>query len=583
MGGISWLSNTTGSRLKSYQIFTNNDGIGTLGKANGLGDLEAMCSPAPLEIGNRVWNDLDEDGIQDACEPGIDGVLVELYKGGSKIAEYTTSSGGQYYFSDDDAPGVTWTGTGADTALIPGTAYEIRIPGYAGQTPIIGLDLTIPDAGSNDEIDSDAADVSGNAVINLTTGIAGCDDHSYDIGFVLSSTVSHTKVHTSTTPVTGLANTYDVIYTIEVGNSGSADTIYALFDTATFDDDISILNAAFTSATDGTSAAAPGAGLSTTNGAVNTITASTLIAAGDTHTYTLTYRVVLDLEDGFGDNVYRPCGTGTNGSSPGEALHNGSALDVGADGSIDESDEACDDLPYIIHSKALAAGYPIQQANGSWNVRYTVTVQNIGGADGSYSLSDQPGFENDVVITVAGSFSAVSSGTNTPAGGALGTTNTANVLATSQAIDSGASHTYTLDWNVNLLLEDAAGATGDNSYDSCGAATPGIPQTGEGLFNESQLDVNSDGTADARDTACADLPYLILTKTLAATPLTGTGPYTVHYVLTVENIGGVATSYNLDDKPDFDDDIVISSGGFTSATSDAGSHAATGAAFSQHL
>ncbi len=32
----------------------------------GLGDLELLTDPAPVEIGNRVWLDSDRDGIPDA-------------------------------------------------------------------------------------------------------------------------------------------------------------------------------------------------------------------------------------------------------------------------------------------------------------------------------------------------------------------------------------------------------------------------------------------------------------------------------------------------------------------------------------
>ncbi len=33
--------------------------------------------PTPINVGNFVWNDIDADGIQDANEPGIAGVVVQ--------------------------------------------------------------------------------------------------------------------------------------------------------------------------------------------------------------------------------------------------------------------------------------------------------------------------------------------------------------------------------------------------------------------------------------------------------------------------------------------------------------------------
>jgi hypothetical protein len=34
-----------------------------MGKAIGIGDLEVLCDPAPLQIGNWVWDDLNGDMV----------------------------------------------------------------------------------------------------------------------------------------------------------------------------------------------------------------------------------------------------------------------------------------------------------------------------------------------------------------------------------------------------------------------------------------------------------------------------------------------------------------------------------------
>ena len=39
----------------------------------------ATRTPTPINIGNFVWDDLDQDGRQDAGEPGIAGVTVQLW------------------------------------------------------------------------------------------------------------------------------------------------------------------------------------------------------------------------------------------------------------------------------------------------------------------------------------------------------------------------------------------------------------------------------------------------------------------------------------------------------------------------
>ena len=55
---------------------------------------------ANSSIGDTVWRDLDLDGIQDAGEPGIDGVLVELLDAGNNIIATDVTSGGGLYLFD---------------------------------------------------------------------------------------------------------------------------------------------------------------------------------------------------------------------------------------------------------------------------------------------------------------------------------------------------------------------------------------------------------------------------------------------------------------------------------------------------
>ncbi len=144
----------------------------------------------PLEIGNYVWNDTDGNGLQNACESGIDGVTVELIKGGTVIATTQTTDGGQYYFSSVSAsdPNLVWTGTGADTALIGQTTYTIRINNSIGgsqQIPLNGLILTTADANSDnsDNIDSDASLNVNHAEISVTLEDFGKVNHDLDFGF----------------------------------------------------------------------------------------------------------------------------------------------------------------------------------------------------------------------------------------------------------------------------------------------------------------------------------------------------------------------------------------------------------------
>ena len=52
-------------------------------------------------IGNRVWEDINADGIQDAGEIGMEGVIVSLYTtNGELVSTMSTDSNGNYFFGD---------------------------------------------------------------------------------------------------------------------------------------------------------------------------------------------------------------------------------------------------------------------------------------------------------------------------------------------------------------------------------------------------------------------------------------------------------------------------------------------------
>jgi hypothetical protein len=89
-------------------------------------------------IGNRVWKDLDGDGIQDCNEPGIKGVTVKLYWNGILINTDITDSCGGYQFYG------LWAGT-----------YSVVIDN--SQTVLAGLVPTTVNAGTNRSYDSNTS------------------------------------------------------------------------------------------------------------------------------------------------------------------------------------------------------------------------------------------------------------------------------------------------------------------------------------------------------------------------------------------------------------------------------------------
>lgn len=127
---------------------------------------------APLVIGNRVWLDMNGNGAQDADEPGINGVTVELLDADSGLVETTVSNG-----AGTDAGGWQFT-------IEPETAYTVRFDASTstglplGITPA-DLEVTARQVGDG-RLDSDMDDA---AAITIAPHAAGESDHSLDAGF----------------------------------------------------------------------------------------------------------------------------------------------------------------------------------------------------------------------------------------------------------------------------------------------------------------------------------------------------------------------------------------------------------------
>lgn len=146
-GGVRWHDTGNGAIDKGYQLYFR-DQPGTFGKANGVGALAAILPEAPLEIGNRVFRDQNANGLQDANEPGIANVTVNLYAaGGASLATVKTDAAGNYYFSSaagSNVPGATF-----NVPLAPNTAYSVRVDLPADYTGVLaGLTPTAPLAGA---------------------------------------------------------------------------------------------------------------------------------------------------------------------------------------------------------------------------------------------------------------------------------------------------------------------------------------------------------------------------------------------------------------------------------------------------
>ena len=116
----------------------------------------------PARIGNFVFEDLNANGLQDAGEPGIQGVEVTLTgttgNGTDVTLTATTDANGEYYFND----------------LFPGD-YKLTFGTPTGFIP------TYSEEGTDETIDSDANEANGMTVVETLT--SGEDNPTYDAGF----------------------------------------------------------------------------------------------------------------------------------------------------------------------------------------------------------------------------------------------------------------------------------------------------------------------------------------------------------------------------------------------------------------
>lgn len=190
----------TGNYTTGYPVAN-----GSFGKSNGLGDVELLNLAAPAEVGNRVWNDTNGDGIQTAGEPGINAVDIDLYTNGVDgiagngddvfVATVTTDANGNYYFTS--ASGTNVTGINYNTSLQPNTSYNVRIKNsdwaYAaglGSGTLAGFRLSATDVAGAGQVDFNDNDAILNTVASnlfpmasFTTGSVGFTTHEYDFGF----------------------------------------------------------------------------------------------------------------------------------------------------------------------------------------------------------------------------------------------------------------------------------------------------------------------------------------------------------------------------------------------------------------
>jgi len=119
-------------------------------------------------IGNFVWQDRNANGIQETGEPGINGVIVNLYDSADNLIEATvTSVVGFYSF----------------TNLEPGS-YYLEFIEYSG-----GYVFSPINQGNSDQVDSDVYLTGRTDIITLNNGET---DWSWDAGMYKPTVMNYT-------------------------------------------------------------------------------------------------------------------------------------------------------------------------------------------------------------------------------------------------------------------------------------------------------------------------------------------------------------------------------------------------------
>lgn len=206
---------TTGTSTGS-DISTTTFKTGTISLAAGQQrtDIDAGFYPQPstkASLGNMVWNDLNNNGVQDAGEPGVDGVTVTLYNsGGTAIATTKTDAFGNYVFNN----------------LTAGT-YSVGFSGLPS-----GYSLVTANTGGTAGDSTDSDPNTGTGRTGTYTLAAGEHNMSVDAGLYKSGNnytlgdkvfVDADKNGIQGTGETGLAGVMVVLF----NNSGTAlDTAY---------------------------------------------------------------------------------------------------------------------------------------------------------------------------------------------------------------------------------------------------------------------------------------------------------------------------------------------------------------------
>lgn len=195
-GGVHKYNTRDGYLLASKELYTN-DIDSQFGKATGLGEVELMPKKVSIEIGNYVWSDEDNDGVQDPNEKGLEGISLSIYNADFKLIGTTkTDENGHYLFNDENVE--SSNGTGLNTH----STYYVVLESWQLDQKSVFIEeqpyfLTKSNIGAYTQADINDNDaeiavnmnpaIDGFPYIEVHTLEGGDNNHSYDFGVFRAS------------------------------------------------------------------------------------------------------------------------------------------------------------------------------------------------------------------------------------------------------------------------------------------------------------------------------------------------------------------------------------------------------------
>jgi hypothetical protein len=174
VGALDWTATITSTTEGTFkkQFFEGDQWVNRHGahalSVQGFTDAERFCPAEPTyDLGDLVWYDTDQDGVQGVSEPGVQGVVVQFHDDPTCSTAYaysrTTSVDGAYLFTD------------LTTSTV--CLQFVDLPA--------GWQISPTDQGSDDSVDSDA-DPATARIENIDLQ---ADDLDEDVGLYVAGSI----------------------------------------------------------------------------------------------------------------------------------------------------------------------------------------------------------------------------------------------------------------------------------------------------------------------------------------------------------------------------------------------------------